>query len=131
MSKKEAWFEKLEVQTIQKRVGRKVDPESVAINKTSISFGTKLIPVFKEAKSIRIDEVMNEDKIAGLIFVPKDQESDGYTIRTPEDRKVIQTSLPKTLRPILEKQDIFGEYRGEVFENPQGYEGKIVAVQFA
>lgn len=131
MSKKEIWFENLEIRRIRKRVGRRIAPESVAFNKTSISFGTKFIPVFKEAKAIQIDEIGPKDKLLGLIFSPKEKPSEGYTIRAPEDRRVIQTSLPKPLRPILEKQEIFGEYRGEIFENPQGYKGKVVAVRFA
>lgn len=131
MSSKEAWFKDLKIEAIKKRVGRRIEPENVVINKTSIAFGTKLISVFEEAKSIQIDQIFDKDKLLGLVFSPKNKEGEGYTIRTPEDRKAIQMSLPKTLRPIFEKRGIFGEYKGEIFENASGYEGlKIVAIRF-
>ena len=132
MSKKEAWFKDLKLEAIKKRVGRRIEPESVVINKTSISFGTKLISVFEEAKSIQIDQIFDKDKLLGLVFSPKNQEGEGYAIRTPEDRKAIQTSLPKTLRPIIEKRSLLGEYKGEIFESPSGYEGlQVIAIRFA
>jgi len=130
MVNKKPWFEEFNVETIQKRVGRKIEPENVAINKTSISFGTRLIPVFEEAKSVQIDTITKNGEIVGLLFSPKSRESEGYTIRTPEDRRVIQTSLPKSLRPKFEKQKIFGEYRGEIYENSRGFKGQVVSVRF-
>ena len=125
----EPWWKDFKVSDIPKRGGRRLNEDVIAINKTTITFGKRYFPVFKGFKSVEIKQI-TDDKgdLIGLIFAPS---TVGYTLRVPRDRQTAQLTLPKPIRPTFESKRLFGVYRGEIFENPPGYENrKIISLRF-
>jgi hypothetical protein len=55
----EIWWKDHTAEEITKCVGRRVDPNAVSINKTTVAFGRNFVSVFEGAKSVIIKTLKN------------------------------------------------------------------------